>query len=131
MRPAEEIGPGTDCATEPAGRRPTMTRWLTFLLALAGGAAVQSLLGAAAARLHRRQPARSPGHLRVSPGADAHYTEADLDALHDDYIALLRKYGHSAEDAPPGARHVQSRMSCLPDEPAQPEEQGKPAESGS
>lgn len=65
MRTAEEIGPGTDCATEPAGRRPTMTRWLTFLLALAG------------------------------------------------------------------ARHVQSRMSYLPDEPPQPGEQGKPAESGS
>jgi hypothetical protein len=30
----------------------------------------------------------------------------------------------------PGAQRVQLRMFYLPDEPAQPEEQGKPAESG-
>jgi hypothetical protein len=71
----------------------------------------------------------------------------DLDAFMNDYIALLPKYGHSAEDAPPGARSIQLRMfylpdvlpsRCstfqmfyLPDEPAELEEPAKPAESGS
>jgi hypothetical protein len=49
----------------------------------------------------------------------------------NDYIALLHKYGHTAEDAPPGARPMQLRMFYLPDEPAEPEEAAKPAESGS
>ena len=49
------------------------------------------------------------------------YTAEDLEALHDEYIALLHKYGHSAQDAPPGARPMQLRMfyirrsrACLP-----------------
>ena len=33
-------------------------------------------------------------------------------------MALLGKYGHSAEDAPPGARPMQLRMFYIPDEPA-------------
>ena len=35
----------------------------------------------------------------------------------DEYIALLHKYGHSAQDAPPGARLMQLRMFYIPDEP--------------
>ena len=31
-------------------------------------------------------------------------------ALMDEYIALVTKYGHSAQDAPPGARPMQLRM---------------------
>ncbi len=45
------------------------------------------------------------------------YTVADLEALMDEYIALLNKYGHSAQDAPPGARLMQLRMFYIPDEP--------------
>ena len=48
--------------------------------------------------------------------AGGFYTAEDLEALHDDYIALLHKYGHSAQDAPPGARPMQLRMFYIPDE---------------
>jgi hypothetical protein len=34
---------------------------------------------------------------------------------------LLNKYGHSAQQAPPGARLMQVRMFYIPDEPAEPE----------
>ena len=44
------------------------------------------------------------------------YTVEDLEALHDEYVALLNKYGHSAQDAPPGARPMQLRMFYIPDE---------------
>ncbi len=63
--------------------------------------------------------------------AGGYYTAEDLDALHDDYIAPLHKYGHSAEDAPPGARPMQLRMFYLPDELTETEEPAKPVESGS
>lgn len=62
--------------------------------------------------------------------AGGFYTSADVDAFMNDCIALLHKYGHSAEDAPPGARSIQLRMFYLPDEPAEPEEPAKPEESG-
>jgi DNA-binding transcriptional ArsR family regulator len=45
------------------------------------------------------------------------YTVDDLEALMDEYIALLHKYGHSAQDAPPGARLMQLRMFYIPDQP--------------
>ena len=48
-----------------------------------------------------------------------YYTADDLEALHDEYVALLLKYGHSAQDAPPGARPMQLRMFCIPDEAPQ------------
>lgn len=48
--------------------------------------------------------------------ASGYYTADDLDALKEDYIALLNKYRHSAEDAPPGARLMHLRMFFLPDE---------------
>src|SRR6202034_818045 len=35
---------------------------------------------------------------------------------HDEYVALLHKYGPSAQDAPPGARPMQLRMFYIPDE---------------
>jgi DNA-binding transcriptional ArsR family regulator len=49
--------------------------------------------------------------------ASGYYTVEDLEALLDDYTALLSKYGHSAADAPPGARPMQLRMFYIPDEP--------------
>lgn len=58
--------------------------------------------------------------------ADGYYTAEDLDAFFDDYVALLNKHGHSAEDAPPGARLMQLRMFYLPDEPAGPQEPSGP-----
>jgi DNA-binding transcriptional ArsR family regulator len=63
--------------------------------------------------------------------AGGYYTAEDLDAFFNDYIALVHKYGHNAEDAPPGARPMQLRMFYLPEEPAVPEEPAKPEESGS
>jgi DNA-binding transcriptional ArsR family regulator len=75
--------------------------------------------------------ARKHGPWAKGSRANGYYTAEDLDALMNDYVALLHKYGHNAEDAPPGARPVQLRMFYLPDEPAGPEEAAKPAESGS
>jgi DNA-binding transcriptional ArsR family regulator len=48
--------------------------------------------------------------------AGGFYTAEDLAAVHDEYVALLHKYGHSAQDAPPGARPMQLRMFYIPDE---------------
>jgi DNA-binding transcriptional ArsR family regulator len=56
------------------------------------------------------------GHWARASRASGYYTPADLDALHDEYIALLGRYGHTREDAPPGARLVHLRMFYLPDE---------------
>jgi DNA-binding transcriptional ArsR family regulator len=50
--------------------------------------------------------------------ANGYFTAEDLEALHGEYVALLSKYGHTAQDAPPGARPMQLRMFYLPDEPA-------------
>lgn len=50
--------------------------------------------------------------------AGGYYTEEGLEALFDEYMALLGKYGYTAEDAPPGARPMQLRMFYIPDEPA-------------
>ena len=54
--------------------------------------------------------------------ARGYYTAAELEALYEDYIALLGKYGHSAEDAPAGARLMELRMFFLPDGGDAPEE---------
>ena len=40
-------------------------------------------------------------------------------------MALLNKYGHTAKDAPPGARPMQLRMFYIPDEPAERGESGQ------
>ena len=75
--------------------------------------------------------ARKHGQWAKSSRANGFYTAEGLDAFMNDYIALLLKYGHTAEDAPPGARLMQLRMFYLPDEPAETEEPAKSAESGS
>ena len=75
--------------------------------------------------------ARAHGPWAKASRAGGYYTAEDLDALHNDYIALLHKYGHSAEDAPPGARPMQLRMFYLPDAPSETSEPTKPVESGS
>ena len=64
------------------------------------------------------------GRARASR-ADGYYTEAGLDAFMNEYVALLNKYGHTAENAPPGARLMQLRMFYIPDEPAEREESGE------
>jgi DNA-binding transcriptional ArsR family regulator len=61
---------------------------------------------------------RKHGDWAKASRADGYYTAADLDAFFTDYMALLSRYGHTREDAPPGARLMQLRMFYLPDEPA-------------
>ncbi len=62
---------------------------------------------------------RQRGRWAKASRASGYYTVEDLEALFDDYTALLSKYGHSAGDAPPGARPMQLRMFYIPDEPAE------------
>jgi DNA-binding transcriptional ArsR family regulator len=64
---------------------------------------------------------RQHGKWAKASRADGYYTVEDLEALHEDYVALLNKYGHSARDAPPGARPMQLRMFYIPEEPAEQE----------
>jgi len=63
--------------------------------------------------------ARRHGRWAKASRANAYFTAGDLAALHDDYVALLHRYGHTAEDAPPGARPMQLRMFYIPDERAE------------
>jgi len=70
---------------------------------------------------------RKHGKWAKSSRADGYYTPEGLDALMDEYIALLKKHGYSAEDAPPGARLMQLRMFYLPDESDEPDEPNQPA----
>ena len=63
---------------------------------------------------------RKHGGWAKASRASGYYTAGDLDAFMDEYTALLSRYGHSARDAPPGARLMQLRMFYLPDEPADP-----------
>lgn len=49
--------------------------------------------------------------------ASGYFTAEGLEALFEEYMALLRKHGYTAHDAPPGARPMQLRMFYLPDEP--------------
>jgi hypothetical protein len=58
-------------------------------------------------------------HGKWAKASRAYYTVEDLEALLDNYTALLSKYGHSAGNAPPGARPMQLRMFYIPDEPAE------------
>lgn len=60
---------------------------------------------------------RKHGKWARASRAGGYFTEAELDALFDDYVELVDKYGHSAQDAPPGARPMQLRMFYIPDEP--------------
>jgi DNA-binding transcriptional ArsR family regulator len=59
--------------------------------------------------------------------ASGYYTAEGLEALFEEYMALLSKYGHTAQDAPPGARPMQLRMFFIPDEPAGEGEPAPPA----
>jgi hypothetical protein len=64
---------------------------------------------------------RKHGKWARASRAGGWYTAEDLDALFEEYMALIVKYGHSAQDAPPGARPMQLRMFYIPDEPAEQE----------
>jgi hypothetical protein len=62
-------------------------------------------------------------NLRFAEAGNCCYLTAvadGLDALFEEYMALLSKYGYGRGDAPPGARLMQLRMFYLPDEPADP-----------
>jgi hypothetical protein len=73
--------------------------------------------------LHRFiRDVRKHGAWAKSSRASGYYTQEDLDAFFNDYMALLNKHGHTAEDAPSGARLIQLRLFYLPDEPAEPAE---------
>lgn len=63
---------------------------------------------------------RRHGKWAKASRAAGYYTLEGLQALFDDYIALLGHHGYTAEDAPPGARPMQLRMFFIPDEPAGP-----------
>jgi len=63
---------------------------------------------------------RKHGKWAKASRASGYYTAEDLDALFEEYLALLNKYGHTARDAPPGARPMQLRMFYIPDQPAEP-----------
>ena len=62
---------------------------------------------------------RKHGRWAKASRASGYYTVEDLDALFEDYAALLSKHGHTARDAPPGARLMQLRMFYIPDQPAE------------
>ena len=64
---------------------------------------------------------RKHGGWAKASRASGYYTREALCAILDEYTALLNKYGHSRQDAPPGARLMQLRMFYIPDEPAGPE----------
>lgn len=64
---------------------------------------------------------RKHGRWAKASRADGYYTADGLDALFDEYQALLSKYGYTKDDAPPDAQLMQLRMFYLPDEPAGPE----------
>jgi hypothetical protein len=53
--------------------------------------------------------------------SSGYYTAEGLEALLDDYIGLLGKYGYSAQDAPPDAGLMQLRMFYIPEESDDPE----------
>jgi DNA-binding transcriptional ArsR family regulator len=71
------------------------------------------------ALLHRFiRDVRKHGTWAKASRAGAYFTAEGLDALHDDYVALLDKYGYSKQEAPPDARPIQLRMFYIPEEPA-------------
>jgi hypothetical protein len=57
-----------------------------------------------------RGPHRPPGEPDREPARGAGQGQFD------EYVALLHKHGHSAQDGPPGARPMQLRMFYIPDE---------------
>ncbi|MFJ6569954.1 ArsR/SmtB family transcription factor [Streptomyces sp. NPDC091292] len=59
------------------------------------------------------EQANSGGWMRGSRSL-SHLTKEELDAFHDDYLTLLARYAHSAEDASPDARPVLLRWFGVP-----------------
>jgi DNA-binding transcriptional ArsR family regulator len=59
-----------------------------------------------------------PGGWVQGSRAGCYMTKEEVQAFYGEYLALLRKYGHSPQDAPPGARLMALRFFALP----QPEE---------
>ena len=62
---------------------------------------------------------RHHGRWARASRAGGYYTADGLDALFDEYIALLQKHEYSAKDAPPDARLMQLRMFYLPADSAE------------
>jgi hypothetical protein len=60
---------------------------------------------------------RKHGRWARASRADGYYTADGLDALFEEYMALLSTYGYGRDDAPPGARLTQLRMFYLPASP--------------
>ncbi|HEX6525489.1 MAG TPA: helix-turn-helix domain-containing protein [Streptosporangiaceae bacterium] len=60
--------------------------------------------------------AGSEGWTRASRGG-WYMTREELDAFFEDYIALLNRHGHTADDAPSGARLIALRFFAAPAEP--------------
>jgi DNA-binding transcriptional ArsR family regulator len=56
---------------------------------------------------------RSPDWAGISRGS-THMTADELAAFREDYLRLLRRYGHGPEDAPAGARPLHVRLFTLP-----------------
>ncbi len=54
----------------------------------------------------------------------SYLTKPELLAFYQEYLALLRKYEHTAHDAPEGARPVALRFFAVPDEAAALDEDG-------
>ncbi len=52
-------------------------------------------------------------------------TRQELLPFYQEYIALLRKYGHTIHDAPHGARPVALRFFAVPDDTAPEENSGE------
>jgi DNA-binding transcriptional ArsR family regulator len=73
---------------------------------------------------------RKHGGWAKASRADGYFTADGLDALMEEYLALLRKYGHARQDAPPGARPMQLRMFYIPDDPAPAAGPGRPGRPG-
>jgi hypothetical protein len=62
------------------------------------------------------QYAGPDGWAQLSRGGSFMTSQEVLDFFHE-YLALLRKYSRTAQDAPPGARPMALRFFALPDAP--------------
>jgi DNA-binding transcriptional ArsR family regulator len=71
---------------------------------------------------------RKHGKWAKASRASGYFTVDGLEALHDEYVALLNKHGYTKQDAPPDARPVLLRMFYIPEEPAEPDQQKDPEE---
>ena len=63
--------------------------------------------------------AGSEGWTRASRGG-SYMTREELDAFFEDYIALLTRHGHIADDAPPDAQLIALRFFAAPAPPGSP-----------